>query len=239
MLRGFTKAAAFAFSLWEKVRMRAIINDNSLHDAIPMNGLATMSFSQISNRSIAIALTLLAILGTSYLLANRYVYLNVKRNVHSFFERSLTHIHTISVFQIRQGATQSQDEIKKHNEIIRWHIRPAYGFNSELNMYSIRHLFNHFGQRKETLQGYGQVAHAHVSARPNISGATRAWFVLSDGPSGASVKIDETQEPDGVHKYVINSIPYHLTNGIRSVGYLYQDTNGMRVGDTPLVGTTK
>lgn len=184
----------------------------------------------------AVALTLLVIGLASYIAADRYVYLKVKRELHSFFDCSLDQFLNGSVFQIRQGTTLSDTEKLKHQEIIHWPLRPAYGFNNNLTEHPVRYLYNFFGKGKETLQGYGQVVHAHIPANPNIGGPTRVWFVVSAGPSGAEVDIDETTEADGVHRYEIASQPYHITNGIYSVGYLYSDTNGVKAGDTPLVG---
>ena len=176
---------------------------------------------------------------SSYLVADRFVYLNVKRDINSFFERSLNTVHNTATFQIRQGVAYSEAEKQKHEEILLRSLRPAYGIDSNLEEHPVRYLFNFFGNEKNTLQGYGLVTHAHVPAKPTVSGATRVWFVVSAGPSGVDVELEESTESDDIHKYVINSIPYHITNGIRSVGYLYQDTNGVRVGHTPLVGVKK
>jgi len=159
--------------------------------------------------------------------------------LHIFFENSLRHIYQNPVIQLSQGTEATQGDKQLHEELKNRPLSTVYIVDSNNIVRPFLNFNQLFGLNNALLQGYGQVTHAHVPAKPNITGVTRAWFVVSAGPSGVDVKIEERAEPDGVHKYTIASQPYHITNGIHSVGYLYTDTNGMRVGYTPLVGTTK
>lgn len=191
--------------------------------------------SPVSRNFLAATLTLFLLVLAIFLLFDRYQFLKTKRDLHTFFDNGLNHFVIFSAYRMGtpEGMTEKGEKIFEKAK--RNLLNPVMTYGSD-DFQNIDVLYDLFNSSSKTLQGYGQVVHAHIPANPNIGGPTRVWFVVSAGPSGAEVDIDETTEADGVHCYEITSQPYHITNGIHSVGYLYTDTNGVKAGDTPLVG---
>lgn len=193
------------------------------------------STSPVSRNLLAATLTLFVFGLAVILLMDRYQFLKTKRDLHTFFEKGLDHFLVFSAYRLGSpdGITEQGKEL--YEKVKQNSLSPVQNFDGDASQ-NTEFLYGLFDAASNPYQGFGQVAHAHVPARPNIGGPTQVWFVVSAGPSGAEVNIHEATEADGVHRYEIASQPYHITNGVHSVGYLYTDTNGVKVGVTPLVG---
>ncbi|MBZ0254963.1 hypothetical protein K8I31_02810 [bacterium] len=194
------------------------------------------SKTPVSRNYLASALTFFALGLVVMLLFDRYQFLKTKRDLHVFFEHGLDSFQGISTYGMGSENHITEKE-KEGIEISKvYPLGVPYQISQLPKNVTNEYVSQLFDDSKIALQGYGQVVHDYVPAKPSIAQPTRVWFLVRPGPSRAEVVIHVATEADGVHRYKIASQPYHITNGVHSVGYLYSDTNGVKVGDTPLVG---
>ena len=77
---------------------------------------------------------------------------------------------------------------------------------------------------------YGYVEHGDWTEPLERRFVKPRWFVWGAGPSGAAPDIVESVSSDRIRLYRIRSSPYHVSNGLRSGGYLFNDSMGNRIG---------
>ena len=79
---------------------------------------------------------------------------------------------------------------------------------------------------------YGEVQHpVPLKSTMQYIPGKQLWFCFAPGPLGMAPAVEIT-EPTPLHRiYRFLSMPYNLTNGIQSEGYLFADSRGIRFGE--------
>lgn len=186
-----------------------------------------MKFPPLLIRMIGWPLLIAAI---GWLVADRYFYLKTKHEIHLFFQRANACLNA----GIAGSMMNDEDQNSR--------LQAIYDGIVAIQRTEPSRFRDPFGTVPDaSIQfGIGTVIHQKADIKRQSYHHDTVVFVSSRGPSRKDISIEATM-PYSMHdglsgKIMFLDAPYDISNGLFSRGYLYADTNGVRLGDTPLVG---
>jgi hypothetical protein len=93
-----------------------------------------------------------------------------------------------------------------------------------------KYLIDPFQPRQNLPLLYGVVRHPVKIDETQYDLQSPVWFTYSPGPSGERVQMQIIRSSNQPEHYQFVSPPYDTSNGLRSQGYVYADSQGLRFG---------